>query len=313
MAKAKRNRPIKPEIQKAKSALRSRMYRYNKKLRAQGVDSRLEAHISLAGIRTKRDLERATKRFERLASDTPVKNAKGLWVTASEQKKFERTQKAANQRIRRAAKERQKEKLAIDAKFGKQPPPKSVQRQMLNPATFKRDINSFDNLQALLDYEERMSKAKGPQGLNPEELKEALLKAIRGEVFVMEASSRFRGGVNNPLATFIDKELTPQEVQHLFGDKLSFEFVYGPERGLVKEYEIIHQILSGGEYPELKAKWDESYEEGYEKYIQDELAGVTEIAYDDEGKPYDPYQKVRAQAKMKPLDVAAEMERRKRL
>jgi len=268
-------RLIKPEIQRRKRLLRSKIYRYNKNLEKRGISLDQQFNASLRGIRTAKDIERLEKGFARVRADEFVTTSHGLTLRQSEIKAFEKMKRAANKRVQQAYKDKKRRDEEIARKWGREPP-QITAKEDEKPREYKRDVEDFQTYKQLVDFSARLEKA-GTRGAKGQDLKDRILKALRGEVLQQANGYGFKGGKDNILADFIDKYLSPDEVEFFFGGHLNFEYCYSYQEGLLKEATIAVEIITDGTYPHLAEKWkDNGYSERWDEFMEEKLGEYAE-------------------------------------
>ncbi len=283
-----KRRKLNPEVAKLKRNLQARVRRYNKDLEKQGIPSEFKLDLDFKSARTKKQVKSLEIALVRAKNDPIVKNSQGLYLRASDVKRINKAIKAANKRLREQAKQREEKAKEIAKKWGKpEESAKATTKEEKKVPQYTRKADDFKTYKQLLEFEKRLNEAgKGP-GLEGDALKDAILKAIRGEKTIQANGFKFRNGVNNPLAEFIEKELTGEEVEYFFGGNLNFGYIYSAEHGLIKEFEIIEQIVTNPEYPNLKDKWEEDYAERWHDYMEEELELVNVDDYIEESAKFD--------------------------
>ena len=279
---AKRKPKIKAEIQRAKANLRAKIRRFNKKIEERQAPREYMADLSVAGIRTKKDLKKIERQFERIRKDKLEQTEGGLWLRQSDIKRIQKEIKAANRQIKADRAETQKRRKAIAKRWGRDEAPAPITKEEATIPQYKRNVQSFKTYRDLRDFESRLLQTK-QRGLYGEDLKEAILKAIRGDVYQQANGWRFRGGKDNVLARFIENELTGEDVEFFFGGKLAFGYVYATEEGLLKEMEIVDELVNSGEYPDLKEVWERDYAEEWVEFMQYHLSEVPELEAEEYG------------------------------
>lgn len=234
-----------------------------------GISSDQLFPTSLKGIRTKRGVQQIARRLEVAKADSFVTTKGGLTLRKSQIRKFEATQREANKRIRDQHKERLAKAAQIDKKWGREKQPVRTKQEEA-PREYTRSVDDFSEVRQLQDFENRMQEA-GRRGAFGQDLKDRILKAIRGDVYQQANGFKFKGAKDNILAQFIEQHLSPDEVEHFFGGKLNFEYIYSFQEGLLKEFEIVDEILRDPEYPRLKELWEGGYHEGWQDFMNEQL------------------------------------------
>lgn len=260
--------------QKFKNNLRQQINRYNKKLTKAGIKSEYLYLPELKNIRTKKELSKIKSKFEKTKKNNIV-NKYGLKLSEKEIKSFINIKDKTNKRIASQHEQRLKKQAEIDKKWGRVKQPIKVKTDE-QPIKYQKGADAFKTYKELLEFEKRLNELNDKvHGAVGEELKDRLLKAIRGETFKQANGYMFKGGKNNILADFIDKYMSTDEVEHFFGGKLNFQFVYSPQEGIFKEIEIVEQIINNNEYPKLKEKWlEEGGADQWKEFMQESLDNI---------------------------------------
>lgn len=282
-----RKRKFNPETLKLRKSIQGKVRRYNIGLRNKGITDEFQLKIDWNSVTTKKQLNKIAKELEKRKKDKLVKTRGGLVITQSELTRIEKAKTDANRRLRRLAEKRQRRREQIAEKWGK---PKESATPTTKASSkvpqYTRSPEDFKSYKELLKFEGRLNKA-GTRGAEGQDLKDRILNAIRGETFVQANGFKFRGGSDNPLAKFIEEQLTPDEVEFFFGGKLNFEFIYSPTDGMIKEFQIVDEIVNNPEYPILAAKWEDGYKEEWAEYMAYNLINDTTMEdYEDEEQYY---------------------------
>lgn len=267
-----KRRKISPEVQRLKSQVRSKIRTYNRQVDKLGAPDMFKFNESLAGLRTKKQVNAVLKRLERQKKDPIIKNREGLYLRQSDVRRINKAKAEANKRLRKNFEEQRQRERDIKKKWGyTESNLKPTTKRQVEVPQYTRGVDDFKTYKELLKFEQRLREAGTGPGAHGEELKERIIKAIRGEVFTQANGFKFRGGAHNPLAEFIEENMTGAEVDFFFGGLLNFGYIYATVDGLIKEFEIVDQIVTNPEYPKLKEKWEADYAEEWHDYMEAEL------------------------------------------
>lgn len=287
MAKKKR---ISKEVQRLKRNLQARIRRYNKGLILKGVDESELFSTSVKDIRTKKDFAKKSKEFEKTKADELVITKQGLHIRQSQIDKLNKTREKANTTIRDAVTNRKTKREQIKkALYGEAFQPSSKTDDVAR--TYDKHADDFKTLKEFTAYIDRMQEVteQGVKGAWGQDLKDRLLKAIRGEVY-RPPNGYAIDADGSGLAEFIEKHVTPDMVEVLFEGNLNFTFVYGYEHHNVKELVLAHDLIMETSLRDLYV--NEGYAERFEDYLDGQLSVIDDELKDDVLDRFEDYSEV---------------------
>lgn len=261
---------INPATQRLKRSVSAQIGAYNRSINKQGLPSSNKANLSVKGLTKKKDILKVQSELKRLKKDPVITTKSGLKIKLSEYNRIKNERDDANKRIAKREEERRAKSSEIAKKWGKSDKPTT--KKETTSYQYTRGPDDFKTYKQLQEFEQRVLNAGRTNGLEGDALKEAILKALRGEVYQQANGFKFRGGAGNVLAEFIDENLSGEEVEFFFGGNLNFEYIYSQQEGLIKEFELVHDIIRSKDYPRLKSLWEEKYEDRWLDAMEAELS-----------------------------------------
>lgn len=246
----------------AKQALIVKARKLNKLYIDEGIPDRYLIDIGmLEKIGSADDLQKATRIVNINETDKPTKIG-NIYLRQAEVRYYLRTQREANQRLKQREREKEKAKREAYSKWGYTDYKETTQKER---PEYTKKVTDFKDYEKFVDYIRQLNINRNG-GLYTDELKEAILKALRGEVYQQANGYKMIGGIDNPLAKFVEKELSGNEVNILFGGKLNFEFIYSHEEGAKKEMEMLAEIW---QFPALRERFIQGgYQKEYDDYFE---------------------------------------------